>query len=114
MAARYQLRHPKSAVPLATGLPRTRPSRPRHGVAPLPPVAVRSTVRPPYPQIGESARLWDYVESQWIEGTIESIQPGNRILVRCSGGLEETVGSYLTLREGSWVEGIVGATRTAI
>jgi hypothetical protein len=113
MAARYQLRHPKSAVPVTT-VPRTRLSRSRHGATPVAPATVRSTAKPPYPQIGDAVRLWDYVGSAWIEGRIESIQPGYRILVRCSEGLEETVGSFLSFRQGAWVEEVVGATGTAI
>ena len=71
-------------------------------------MAIRPTVKPPHPEIGDSARLWDYVESEWIEGLIESIQPGLRILVRGVEGLEETVGWHLTFREGAWVEDVVG------
>jgi hypothetical protein len=74
--------------------------------------ATHSTVKPPRPQIGETVRLWDYVEAEWIEGKIQSIKLGYRILVRCGERLEETAGWYLTFREGAWEEGIVGATGT--
>jgi hypothetical protein len=50
------------------------------------------------------------VKSEWIEGKIESIESGYRILVRCVAGLEETFGWYLALREGVWVEDVVGVT----
>ena len=112
MATQYELRHLRSTVPVSTVLPRKRLKSPWHGVKPLPRMGIRSTVTRPYPQIGESARLWDYVESEWIEGKIESIHPGYRILVRCADGLEETVGWYLAFREGAWVEDIVGVTGT--
>jgi hypothetical protein len=49
------------------------------------------------------------MESQWMEGEIESIQTGYRVLVRCADGLEETVGWHLVSREGVWVEDVVGA-----
>jgi hypothetical protein len=75
-------------------------------------MAIRPTVKPPHPEIGDSARLWDYVESEWIEGKIVSIKPGYRILVRCVERLEETVGWHLALREGAWVEEIVAVTGT--
>jgi hypothetical protein len=78
-------------------------------VLPPPPVAKRPS-EPRQPQVGESARLWNYVESKWIEGRIESIQLGYRVLVRCGGGLEETVGWHLALRGGTWVEDTVGMT----
>jgi len=44
--------------------------------------------------------------------TIESIQHGYRILVRCGEHLEETAGWYLAFREGAWEEDIVGETGT--
>jgi hypothetical protein len=103
-----QLRHPKSAVPGSTVLPRTRLKGLAHGVKPLRPEVTRPTAKLPSPRIGEPARLWDYVNSAWIEGTIEGFLPDYRILVRCSGELEETVGSYLAFRDGAWVEDRVG------
>jgi hypothetical protein len=54
------------------------------------------------------------MESRWIEGKIESIQPGYRILVRCVEGLEETFGWRLSCREGSWREEIAGVGGTRI
>jgi hypothetical protein len=103
MAARHDFRTSTTTVPVATVLPNTRRKTSRHGVLPPPPVAKRPS-EPRQPQVGESARLWNYVESKWIEGRIESIQLGYRVLVRCGGGLEETVGWHLALREGTWVE----------
>ncbi len=44
-----------------------------------------------------------------MEGEIEAIHTGYRVLVRCADGLEETVGWHLVSREGVWVEDIVGA-----
>jgi hypothetical protein len=68
--------------------------------------------RPPHPQIGDSARLWNYVEAKWIEGKIESIQPEYRVLVRSVKGLDETVGWHLALQEDAWVEDVALATGT--
>lgn len=114
MAVQYESSHPKSTVAVLTVLPKTRLRSHRHEVKPLPPMAIRSTVKPPHPKIGDSARLWNYVESEWIVGKIESIKPGYRILVRCVERLEETVGWYLAFREGAWVEDIVAVTGTKI
>jgi hypothetical protein len=110
MATRYESRHPTSTVPASTVLSKTHPRSPRYGVKPLASLAIRSRVKPQYPQIGDRVRLWDYVESEWIEGNIESIQPGYRILVRSVEGLEETFGWHLAFREGAWVEDAVGVT----
>jgi hypothetical protein len=104
MAARHDLRTPTSTPPAKPVLPNTNHKASHHGVVPPPSVTKRSTAEPRQPQVGESARLWNYVESEWIEGRIESIQSGYRVLVRCGGGLEETVGWRLALREGTWVE----------
>jgi hypothetical protein len=112
MAAQYESRHPQSTVPVATDPPETAMRSPWHAATPHPAKVTHSTVKSPRPQIGESVRLWDYVESEWIEGKIESIQPGYRILVRCGAHLEETAGWYLAFREGAWEEDIVGETGT--
>jgi hypothetical protein len=47
-----------------------------------------------------------------MEGKIESIEPGYRILVQCVEGLEETVGWQLAFREGVWVEDVAGVAGT--
>ena len=104
MAAQHDLRTPTSTTPGSAVLPNTNREMSHHGVLPPPFVAKRSTAEPRQPRVGESARLWNYVESEWIEGRIESIQPGYRVLVRCGGVLEETVGWHLAFREGTWVE----------
>ncbi len=112
MAAQYESRHPRSTVPVSTDPPETALRSPQHGATPHPPTVIHSTVKAPRPQIGDSARLWDYVESDWIEGKIETIQYGYRILVRCGEHLEETAGWYLAFRDGAWEEDIVGETGT--
>jgi hypothetical protein len=114
MAVQDELLHPRSTVPVSTVPPRIRLKSSWHAVKPLLRMAVRSTAKPVLPQIGDSARLWDYVESEWIDGKIESIQPGYRILVRCVDGLEETLGWYLAFCDGAWVEDIVGVAATKI
>jgi hypothetical protein len=112
MAAQYESRHPRPGVPVSTDAAETVLSSPWQGATPHPPTAIHSAITLPRPQIGEGARLWDYVRSEWMEGTIESIQPGYRILVRCGEHLEETAGWYLAFREGAWEEDIVGETGT--
>lgn len=109
MVTRYESRHPTSTIPVSTVLPKTDQRSPGQGGKPRP-VPSRSAAQQPHPQIGDSARVWDYVKSEWIEGKIESIESGYRILVRCVAGLEETFGWYLALREGVWVEDVVGVT----
>ena len=96
MSANSELRHKEPTVPVSTN----------------PPETVTRSLFTRRPQIGDRARLWDYVESEWIEGKIESIQAGYRILVRCSGHLEETAGWHLAFREGVWEEDIIGVTGT--
>jgi hypothetical protein len=108
MATQYELRHPESMLSASPVLARARPGSPSHRPNPLRPPN-RPTATRPRPQIGDSARLWHYMESQWMEGEIESIQTGYRVLVRCADGLEETVGWHLVSREGVWVEDVVGA-----
>jgi hypothetical protein len=112
MAVQDKLHHPQSTGSVSTIPPKERLKSPWHAVKPRLRVAIRSTVKPSHPQIGDRARLWDYVESEWIEGEIESIQLGYRILVRCVDRLEETLGWYLAFRDGAWVEDIVGVTGT--
>jgi hypothetical protein len=112
MAAQYESRHPRSTVPVSADSPETALRGPLLGATPHTPTVIHSTVRAPSPQVGDSARLWDYVELDWIEGKIESIQHGYRILVRCGEHLEETAGWYLAFRDGAWEEDIVGVTGT--
>jgi hypothetical protein len=102
MATRYKPRHPKPTSPVSTVVLKSRRRTPSRGGKRV----ARSTVKRPHPQIGESARLWNYVESEWIEGKIESIRPGYRVLVRCAEGLDETVGWHLAMHDGMWVEEI--------
>jgi hypothetical protein len=114
MAVQHEPRHPQSTVSVSTVLPKTRVRNPRHGAKPSPPMATRATVKPLRPKIGDSARLWDYVKSEWIEGKIESIRPEYRIFVRCVERVEETVGWCVALREGAWVEDIVSVAATKV
>jgi hypothetical protein len=113
MVTRHESRHPKSTFPVETVLPQTGLRSPRLGGKQrfLP---VQSAVKQPHPQIGDSARLWDYVKSECIAGKIEKIQSNYRILVRCAEGLEETFGWYLAFHEGEWVEEIVGVAEAKI
>jgi hypothetical protein len=103
MVTRYESRHPNSIFPVPAVLPKTVLRSPRHGGKPRD-LPIRSAAKQPHPQIGDRARLWDYVKSEWIEGTIESIESDYRILVRGVDGLEETLGWCLAFRDGAWVE----------
>src|ERR1700722_8897951 len=107
MAPRYEPRHPNATCSVSTVLPESRLRNPACGVSPQP-LPIRPTVKRPHPQVGDRARLWHYVESDWIEGKIESIGPGYRVLVQCVEGLEETVGWQRALGEGTWVEDVAG------
>jgi hypothetical protein len=106
MATRHEPRRPNSMCAVST-VPESHLRSPARRVRPQP-LPIRSTVKRPHPQVGDTARLWHYVESEWIEGKIESIEPGYRVLVQCREGLEETVGWQLALREGTWVEDVAG------
>jgi hypothetical protein len=112
MPVKHELRLRLSAIPPWSGLPRTPLRSSRYGVGPTSPAAPRPAARAPRPQVGDSVRVWDYVDSQWIEGSIETIESGYRILVHYPDGAEETFGWYLALHEGVWVEDVVGVGGT--
>ena len=75
MATQYELRHPESTRSASPVLAKARPGNPSHRPNPFAP-PIRPTAKRPRPQIGDSARLWHFMESQWMEGEIEAIHTG--------------------------------------